>query len=147
MAIDPELLSSVRAHAATYHLRLLLDEEADEFLKRISDRFGFDASRTWWWEGAVGTESPYEDPANAVDKLGDVLRAAPDAKFYLAVTDDEPAPWPVIYGGWKELSKIIREERLFEFFIFDETMDRVVFDTHMTRLVVVEAEHRRSSVT
>jgi len=55
---------------------------------------------------------------------------------FLAITDDEPPPWPVLrieHGS--EVATLLSEMHFFEYFVFSQDCARVFFDTHDNVLI------------
>jgi len=55
---------------------------------------------------------------------------------FLAITDDEPLPWPVLRVELgKDLIDILSGMHFFEYFVFSENCSKVFFDTHENVLI------------
>lgn len=59
-----------------------------------------------------------------------------DRFVYLAITDDEFYPWPIIKFCSRDIVSILESQQYFEFFIFDGSMNRILFDTHDNQLIL-----------
>ncbi len=50
---------------------------------------------------------------------------------FLAVTDDDPLPWPVLRAAQGEhLIDALSDMQFFEYFVFSENCSKVLFDKH-----------------
>jgi hypothetical protein len=118
--------------------RVLPAEEATGLLDRLAARYGMDPGKASMWEmpGARALY-PYDLPGSWELMLGSLLDIFSDV-VYLVVTDGVAAPWPVIALPPGYLLGLLPELPGFEYFVFDEAMERVVFDTHQGELVVFE---------
>jgi len=118
--------------------RVLPEEEAEELLGRLVARYGIDLKARLPWEmpGARAIY-PYDLPASWELMLSSLLDIFSDV-IYLVVSNEDAAPWPVIAMPPGYLLELLPELPPFEYFVFDDAMERVVFDTHDNSLIVFE---------
>jgi len=120
---------------STDRLRVLDAAEAQAAIAELGARFVEDTSVIWWWESLrpPTVRIPYGD----ADGLEWLLRLVPDeATVRLAVTDDEAPPWLMVEGRIDALVEILRQLRIFEYWIAPAEAEWMVFDTHSNALVV-----------
>lgn len=135
MSIDLELLAALRLAAAAFGVKELPPAEAEQAVRRAREAFVSVPEATWWW-------TSLREPRVAVrygeaDGLRLLLRLQPhDTTAVLAVTDDEPVPWPAFKGALGNLVAMVRDVRAFEFWIAPPDSRWIVFDTHENALVV-----------
>jgi hypothetical protein len=133
--MDPTLVVQVEALSSTRGMKLLSPESTRDVVERMAAKFSVDRSRLWWWEGIQSARSfPYA-PDEELQALGRLMSSHSNA-LTLIVTDDQPPPWIAVSGPWTSLLHLLQETRHFEFFVLDETLNWVVFDTHHNELVV-----------
>ncbi|MFN8149502.1 MAG: hypothetical protein U0R24_00040 [Solirubrobacterales bacterium] len=115
-------------------LSVLSPEATEALVERVSSQFSVDRSRQWWWEGLLGARVIECDTS---DGLAALQRLLPQNEaLALVVTDDEFPPWIAVSGAWPSLSRMLRETRLFEFFVVPDRLNWIVFSTHDSQLVV-----------
>ncbi len=135
--MDDELSSAISTYlAATPETRLLKADEAELVRMEVARRFGFSVRQVWWWEHLPSpTESlAYSDGCEGLRLLSTVLPAGTQ-RAYLFATDDDPPPWLCVSGPPHALLDLVAQLRFFEFFIVDDGMTWIVFDTHHNTLV------------
>ena len=66
-----------------------------------------------------------------------MLRGFP-GNIYLVVTNEQHYPWLVIAMPAGDVQGLLLELPYFEYFVFDDAMERVVFDTHHNSLILCE---------
>lgn len=86
--------------------------QADDIVDRVGQRFVSDVKTLWWW-GSL--KSPGKIFEYVESEFSDQLRRYidEDESIYLAVTDDEPRPWPVFKGPFGKIMKLVMEQRFF----------------------------------
>lgn len=134
--IDEGLVAELSAIcAADPRLVYLSAEATDDLLARVAARFRVDTSRLWWWEGIPNARSvPYAE-GQGLSELARLV-VDPDGDLTLVVTGDEPPPWLGIAGPLPALLQLLNETPHFEFFVVDNELNWIVFDTHHDELVV-----------
>lgn len=118
--------------------RILPEEEANVLVSRVAEKYNIDLRAIFPWEmpGARALY-PYDIPSSWELMLSSLLDIYAEV-IYLVVTDEGPYPWQVIALPPEELIPLLLELPSFEYFVFDDAMERVVFDTHRSELVVFE---------
>ncbi len=117
--------------------RILSEEEAQRLVTAVAANYGLDLEGFLSWERVEGTAYPYDDPAEWGLLLASMLGLF-TGDVYMVVTNETYFPWPVIGLPAADVQSLLLELPHFEFFIFDETMDRMVVDTHYNELIVLE---------
>jgi hypothetical protein len=135
MNIDQELLADLSEAARRVGVTELSPAEAEHIARSAQAKFVTAPEATWWWtalrEPAISLRYGNEDGVTLL------LRLLPsDTTLLLFVTDDESAPWPAFEGAPLDLARMLREERVFEFWVAPRDMGWIVFDTHENALVV-----------
>jgi hypothetical protein len=115
---------------------LLSDKPAAALLHALSKKFDFNYQQRWIWENLQPVIVKKYDQSPAV------WRAAVfsflekfDRRLYLVATDEEYYPWPVFHCANTMLLPLLTDLRFFEYFVFDESMNCVLFDTHHNELL------------
>jgi len=117
--------------------RVLSPEEAKAFVSKIADAYDMDLQSISPWEKQEGVAYPYNDPSEWGLLLSSILGVF-TGDVYLVVSNDSPFPWPVIVLSVDDVQTLLLELPHFEFFVFDDEGERVVFDTHYNELIIVE---------
>lgn len=113
----------------------LSSEHAESLTWKIGSLFVHNTSSAWWWESLRVAFTTWEyGESDALVVLKGTLLTKADSLF-LVVTDDSPPPWVVLEGTAGDLMTIIENSRVFEFFVCDNSLSWVVFDTHHNSLV------------
>ena len=132
MTLDKDLCDSIAGFVSSGHAGLtILDRaHAASLVGEVAERFVSDANALWWWESLA--DEPWEIAYRDTDGLQEIERLLQKATtpLYLVVTDDEHPPWLVVRGELGAIIALLREQRVFEFFIVDESRSWVIFDTH-----------------
>jgi RHS repeat-associated protein len=136
LMIDSELADAIRDALVDFpQVQLVPESDANVLIDRVAAKEVSDPDQTWWWSALRGAHAtlPYGDQHG----LEQVAHIAPvDASAYLAITDDEPRPWPLLSGTVADLLAVLNGLRFCEYFIFDRAITWIVFDTHHNSLVV-----------
>ncbi|HLL53150.1 MAG TPA: DUF6756 family protein [Myxococcaceae bacterium] len=134
--MDTELATAISTYVATKpEIRLLKDGEAELVRTEVARRFEFSDQQAWWWEHVPSpVKSLAYSDGEGLRLLSTVLPAETQ-RAYLFVTDDDPPPWLCVSGPPHALLELVAQQRFFEFFIVDEGMTWIVFDTHHNTLV------------
>lgn len=135
MSIDPDLLADLREIAPTVGLQELSTTEAEHVAISALEAFVTVPDATWWW--AVLREPVISLRYGEGDGVALLLRLQPpDTRVVLVVTDDEQPPWPAFEGALQDVVAMLREVRVFEFWVAPRDWRWIVFDTHENALVV-----------
>lgn len=119
-------------------VRLLGAYEAMQLLRSLSSAHGLDAESHHWWRTLSNARSfSYgNDVSEWRSRLASLLAELGPNGFYVATTDDEPPPWPVLnVRAGVSLPDIIGEMQYLEYFVFSEDLSRIIFDTHHNVLI------------
>jgi hypothetical protein len=135
MSIDPELLADLGDAARVVGVTELSFADAKHVAMSAQATFVTAPEATWWWtalrEPAISLRYGNEDGVALL------LRLLPsDTTVVLVVTDDERAPWPAFEGALVDVATMLREVRVFEFWVVPRDLGWIVFDTHENALVV-----------
>lgn len=133
---NDELTAELTNAARRRSLEILNDEQTERLLEETAQRFSIDANRIWWWENLAGAITvPYEEDHAwaALDRWVDRFGAK---KLVLVATGDEAPPWLGVRGNWPALRDLLKDLPYFEFFIVDDAVSAVIFDTHHNALVM-----------
>jgi len=136
MTTSPELVPEITAIVHNSPgLRVLEPEESSSLAERVAAAFITDSSRRWWW-GALNSEARTIDYEGGQGlEILDKAMSAVQGTIWMFVTDNKFSPWMVVSGQWDGLHYLIYESRFFEFFLVDESLSWIVFDTHHNQLV------------
>ncbi len=114
----------------------LQDDESNSLIEKLAAIFSFDLEERWLWEQVVFEDCAYYDYEGADwDKVMELLLSDFQNKIYLAITDDEDYPWKLMECDKASAISLLNQQRLFEFFIFDDSFDKIIFDTHENLLI------------
>lgn len=112
-------------------------EEAHALITSMAGKYGIDLDTLFPWEKLEGIVYPYGDPSGWGLLLSSMLGVF-SGDVWLAVTDEQHYPWPVVKLPAGEVQHLLLELPYFEYFVFDDAMERVVFDTHHNSLILCE---------
>ncbi|MEO1262601.1 MAG: hypothetical protein AAFZ15_27595 [Bacteroidota bacterium] len=113
----------------------LSEEEAEVELAKLKEAFRFDYKVLHLWGHNWENREICEYGEGWGKELSRYLKDFADC-IYLVVTDDEFYPWVVYYGEKRELKGLLEEQRFFEYFVFDHSCKKVLFDTHHNSLIL-----------
>ncbi len=111
--------------------------EAVQLLQSVARAHDLDADSCRWWGSLKNARTfPYQsDFSEWKERLSSLLQEMGADGFYLAVTDDEPPPWPVVsVQPHVRLPDLIGEMQYFEYFVFSKDFAGIVFDAHTNEL-------------
>ena len=119
------------------HASVSIVPNSDRLLGRLAQINRIEAARTNWWESLSGAIScPYGGSCGSWKERIAVLLAEMGDPVFLAITDDEPLPWPVLRVELgKDLIDILSGMHFFEYFVFSENCSKIFFDTHENVLI------------
>ena len=97
----------------------------------LAAKFSFDLTKLFIWANK-GLHNFYEygeDQEKWKTIIHDLSKRF-DEDIFLCITNEEFHPWKIIKGRKEIIIEWLPELPLFEYFIFDATLQYVVFDTH-----------------
>ncbi|SDC02105.1 hypothetical protein [Niabella drilacis] len=110
--------------------------DAERLIQQIATIFDLKLNRLFVWETskAQGVLMAYDGSTDIWE--GQLLAFISDfqSEVFLVLTNEAYYPWPVLKCKKEEVVTIISEQFFFEYFIFDSTMNKIVFDTHQNML-------------
>lgn len=134
--MDSELSQAIGEYAAANHeIKLPKPDEAESLRVQVARRFGFSDAHTWWSEHVPAPARTVVYSAGQGLQLLSAIIPAESGRILLFVTDDDPPPWACISGSRQALICLLGELRFFEFFMVDDRMNWIIFDTHHNTLV------------
>jgi hypothetical protein len=115
------------------------DDQATQLIQNLAAKFSFDTNQLFIWSNKDVSEIyNYEEDPSSWEPLMQNLLTKFDDQLFLAVTDEEFFPWDVLNCSKDSFIKLLREQRYFEYFIFDFSFACVLFDTHDNSLILFE---------
>jgi hypothetical protein len=142
LTTERELVQSIRAYVNRHPaLTVLRAEEAERLRLAVAQSFELPAARCWWWECIPASHAFVDYPSGDVsawrDRMQEML-SADDQPLWLFVTDDELPPWICVTGSRDSLIEMLMELPYVEYFIVNQQLSRILFDTHHNRLIAHE---------
>lgn len=136
MTILTEVLEEVAAFESIVQLTC---EEAQIVKEQIAGRYVQDHNKLWFWESLKGQASRITyDGEDGLALISKAILGNPT--LYIALTDDEFPPWPVLKGNKNDILGLISELRFFEYFLTIPPFEWVIFDNHHNQLIGVNIE-------
>ena len=134
--MDAELSAAISNYViANGGTRVLVPDEAEFVRAQVARRFGFTDKQTWWWNYVPSPIKSVTYPdGDGLRRLAEILPLG-EQRLFLFTTDDDPPPWLCVSGPRQAVLDLVAELRFFEFFIVDEKMTWIVFDTHHNTLI------------
>jgi hypothetical protein len=126
--ITPRIQTAIGGKQEVYFVS---DEKAAQLTKDLAAKFSFDLSRLFIWANKdLHTVYEYGDDhekwLTTITELIDRF----DEEIFLAVTDEDFYPWKILTGNKQVILNLLQDLPPFEYFIFDASLQYVVFDTH-----------------
>jgi hypothetical protein len=110
---------------------LVSDERATQLITDLAAKFSFDLTRLFIWaKKDLHNLYEYGDDREKWETLIRDLSNRFDEEIFLCITNEEFYPWKIIKGRKQVIIGLLMELSWFEYFIFDATLQYVVFDTH-----------------
>ncbi len=129
--MDGELAKAIGSGLSTNpEVLLLQQDEAERVRTQVARHFGFSDRQAWWWQNVSSTRKLLTYSAGEGLELLSSLIPAGTQRTYVFVTDDDPPPWLCLSGPPQALLDLVAAQRFFEFFLVDEDMTWIIFDTH-----------------
>jgi hypothetical protein len=135
--MDQDLITEIKNFIETENLDCVVvsEHETANLVENLAKHFGFDLSHRYLWEGVCMQERIAYNDYNW-EKLMFKLFGKFQERVFLVVSDDDFYPW-IIFNSKKELIiNLLKAQRYFEYFIFDQSMSHVLFDTHDNQLLM-----------
>lgn len=111
---------------------LLCDEDAQEFLKGLADSMCITKEQYWWWDEARQGKAylPFEGLEFAAwERM--LRRLVPTDRGVLVITDELLVrEWVILGLAFDQVPKVLGELPPTEFFLADESMSWILFETH-----------------
>jgi len=117
-------------------------EESDRLVERLFAIFDLDINQLFVWENFKGhiVYNEYQDKNEIWNSCVGKLIFDFRNDIFVAVTNEEYYPWPILSCKKTDIISIISEQSYFEYFIFDSEMNKIVFDTHHNILMRYSSE-------
>jgi hypothetical protein len=139
--MDQELIRNIELFFKDKNIEYnLFDENQSRLLiQDLVIQYFFDINQRYLWEGKKdGFRKDYIDESEGLSFLKELLDKF-EERIYLVITDDEFPPWQVLFFSKSYLIDLLKDNRYFEFFIFDGSMENIVFDTHDNSLILFQS--------
>jgi hypothetical protein len=107
------------------------EEKAVQLIRDLAAQFSFDVTKLFIWANK-NLHSIYEygdDPEKWKETLRDLLDRF-DEDIFIVVSNEVFYPWRILNCRKQGLPELLQELPSFEYFIFDSSLQYVVFDTH-----------------
>jgi hypothetical protein len=138
---EPELARYLRTSIACYtDAKFLTDTCLTDLLNRIAKTFVSDSSLRWWWTALKVPARIVKYDGDGLAELKACAGKALNESVFLIVTDDENQPWIGINIQFGDAVKVISEGPYFEYFLTDQLVDWIVFDTHHNELIFAKTD-------
>jgi hypothetical protein len=112
--------------------------DAINLIENLAYTFCFDLSKRYLWEGALVKErNSYKNDNTYWEMLSSLLFPNFGNRVYLVITDDDFFPWPVFDCKKEAVADILKVHQYFEFFIFDKSMQKILFDIHDNEILLI----------
>lgn len=120
---------------------VLPDADGERLLGRLAEIHGIDARAIWWWRSVPDARVTVY--GSSVDlwqaHLRRLLIESAPGRVFIAITDDEAPPWPVVaVENGARLIAALGELQFFEYFVFTSDLSRIFFDTHENAIIEVQ---------
>jgi hypothetical protein len=113
------------------HCNFVSDEQATQLITDLATKFSFDLTRLFIWaKKDLHNIYEYDEDRQKWETTIRELTNRFDEDIFLCITSEEFYPWRVIKGRKPVIIEWLKELPHFEYFIFDATLQYVVFDTH-----------------
>ncbi len=134
---DNGAMAAVKQICSLGYGNVSVASDADVLLRRLVEMHGIDSTRIYWWESLETSRFvPYSTSGDSWREQIAAFLADMGDPVFLAITDDEPPPWPVLrIERGSEVAALLSEMHFFEYFVFSQDCARVVFDTHDNVLI------------
>jgi hypothetical protein len=117
---------------------ILSNSLSDSLISNVVKIFGFNIQQKYLWEKKIPTiQIPYQIDNEGISFIQEYLIKL-EQRIYLCITDDEFMPWGIFFFPREYLIELLTNHRYFEFFIFDKTMNTILFDTHDNEIIIFE---------
>jgi hypothetical protein len=107
------------------------DEKAEQLITDLAAKFSFDLTKLFIWANKdLHNFYEYGEDQEKWKTIIHDLSKRFDEEIFLCITNEEFYPWKIIKGRKEVIVEWLPELPWFEYFIFDATLQYVVFDTH-----------------
>lgn len=119
-----------KVSSSKYNIELLSNADSNMYYEMIKTRFDLNYQKLFIWdEIKIGSELiPYT--TSNWNELALLNFNRLNGDIFLVVSDEEYFPWQIIKGNKKSILEFIKEQPFFEYFIFDQNLEILIFDTH-----------------
>jgi hypothetical protein len=123
---------------------ILPDDEGNKLTLSLVDIFLFDIRQCWMWDNKHYAEK-YDYSDSQWEPVLQGLLNKFNRMIFLVVTDDDFFPWKVLRLKKDDLLNLLGELPSFEYFIFDDAMKAVVFETHHNSFILFEQDFQKNN--
>ena len=120
------------------------DEESARLILNLVDIFSFDIRQCWMWDNKRDAET-YDYSDSSWEPVLQGLLNKFDRMIFLVVTDDDFFPWTALRLKKDDCINLLGELPSFEYFIFDDAMKAVVFETHHNSFILFERDYHKNN--
>lgn len=125
-----------------YGIKLLSIEEANLYNEKIKTSFSLNYQKLFIWDEIKKMSEliPYTNSNWNELALVNFNRLKKD--IFLVVSDEEYFPWQIINGSTNSILEFIIEQPFFEYFVFDQNLEILIFDTHDNFFKVIHKQDK-----
>lgn len=107
------------------------EEKATQLITDLAAKFSFDLTKLFIWaQKDLHNIYEYGDDRNQWETTIQDLSKRFDEEVFLCITNEEFYPWKVLKGKKPAVIALLTDLPKFEYFVFDATLQYIVFDTH-----------------
>jgi len=136
--ISTELATSIHDYAEQRPALIALNsDEVERVTALVAAAFVREPNCRWWWEtlAVPASAHPYDLEIDGLRWVEQLLGTF-SGPFTLVITDDQFPPWEAVRGSLDGLVAMVGDHRCFEYFIVDDSLSWILFDTHHNDLVI-----------
>lgn len=119
---------------------VLPDADAEQLLGELAEAHGIDTRTIWWWQSVPNRRTTVYGSSIALwqGQLRRLLVESAPGKVFIAITDDDASPWPIVtVEDGASLIHALGELQFFEYFVFASDLSWIFFDTHDNAIIEV----------
>ena len=115
-------------------------ERGEKLIQNVAEKFSLDIRQLFLWDNKNYSEIFDYSTSDQWEPILRKLLARFNDRIFLVVSNEGLFPWKVLNFKASDCISLLTELPFFEYFLFDESMKNIIFDTHHNSLILFKQD-------